>query len=265
MRAILSLVLAVGLSPAVSAGPVFDHSPFTRILLTYVDSNGLVDYAALKADRHELDAYADSLAAVSPKNAPERFPTEADRLAYWINAYNALCLKGVVDAYPVKSVKDIKLLSGFFNRTWFKVGGDSYTLDNIEHDVIRKEFDEPRIHAAINCASMGCPPISSSAYTGEELEAQLDRAIRGFLTNPVHVRIDPEKREVELSKILDWFESDFTGWYERNYNVDDASILDYVALYVSDAGIPESFSQWKVRHIDYDWTLNDVAAVGSAD
>lgn len=247
------VLLSVITAPCTANARAFDHGPLDRVLSAFVDDAGNVDYAGLKADRAELDAYVDSLAAVSPDSDPDRFPTREARLAYWINAYNALVLRGVIDAYPVRSVKDIKMLSGFFNRTWFTVGGESLTLNGIEHDVIRDRFDEPRIHAAINCASVGCPVLERTAFFPETLDARLETVMRKFLNEDRNVTVDADRRTVTLSKILDWFESDFTDWYESKFNVDDAHILDYVALY-REGPFDKT---WKVKHHDYDWTLND--------
>ena len=234
----------------------FSHDGFDRVLSRRVAEAGRVDYAGLKADRADLDAYVDSLGQTSPKSAPDRFPTRADALAYWINAYNALALTGVIDAYPTKSVKDIKMLSGFFNRTWYTVGGKLLTLNNIEHDIIREEFKDPRIHAAINCASIGCPRLESQVFTGGDLDTRLEAAMRAFLNDARHVKVDPQNRTVTLSKILDWFESDFTDWYESKFRVDASSIVDYVALYVDEAKVAR---EWDVKYEDYDWMLNDQA------
>lgn len=237
---------------SLSAAP-FEHTALDAVLAAYVDTEGRVDYAGLKANRGLLDTYVDSLAVVSPESHPERFPSREDKLVYWINAYNALTLKGVVDAYPVKSVKDIKLFSGFFNRTWHTVGGASYTLNNIEHDILRTDFQEPRIHAAINCASGGCPRLEARAYFPDDVDSRLEAAMTTFLREQRNVTVDPKGKTVTLSKILDWFESDFLEWYKTKFNVDDPSILDYVALYV-EGGFQTT---WKVRYHKYDWTLND--------
>ena len=242
------------------AGPChgFDHSGLDAVLKGYVNEEGRVDYTALQENRTSLDAYVEALAAISPKNHPDAFPSRDSRLAYWINAYNALVLRGVIDAYPVNSVKDIKILSGFFNRTWYSVGGESYTLNDIEHDILRDEYAEPRIHAAINCASIGCPKMESSAFFPHRIDARLEEAMHKFLNEQRNVTIDETKRIVTLSKVLDWFESDFTGWYQKQFGVERANILDYVALYVNGDRAGGMNRTWSVAYHDYDWSLNDV-------
>jgi hypothetical protein len=253
----LGVVATVMLLHSPGIAEPFDHRPFDAILSTYVNSGGQVDYSGLKANRSSLDAYVDSLARVSPKSHKGRFVSRAEKLTFWINAYNALVLRGVIDAYPVKSVKDIKYLSGFFNRTWYKVGGESYTLNNIEHDILRAEFLEPRIHAAINCASAGCPRLEARAFFPDTIESRLEASITIFLREERNVTIDIQNKTVKLSKILDWFESDFLGWYKTKFSVDDPTIMDYVALYVK-----EGFkTSWKVQYHKYDWTLNDQAII----
>lgn len=243
----------------------FDHMPFDEVLRTHVDERGYVDYATLQANSTTLDAYIDSLGRVSPKSHPERFATEADRLAFWINAYNALTIRGVLDAYPVGLVKDIKILSGFFNRTWYNVGGRSYTLNDIEHGVLREAFLDPRIHAAINCASASCPRLESRAFLPEEIDARLEAAMRTFLNEERNVSVDVDAGKVRLSKILEWFEEDFLRWLEEERAVKNAHILNYVILYSKEAQRTAltSIRRPEVRYIDYDWSLNDQSKAAS--
>ena len=259
--ALAILILAAPVVGGAENDVPFDHSALDRVLKAYVDERGQVDYTGLKAHPEDLDAYVALLGRVSPASHPERFSDLAARKAYWINAYNAFVLRGVIDAYPVKSVKDIKFLSGFFNRTYFTAGGQDYTLNNIEHSILREVFNDPRIHAAINCASVGCPRLSQKAFSPENLDAQMDGAMRLFIREPRNVRIDRDEGTVYLSKIFDWFEGDFTGWYERTHGVEEARIANYLRLFLAeeDRVYLESHPDVKVRHADYDWTLNDQA------
>ena len=257
MRCLIPIILIGLLQAPPAAAEPFDHTGFDAILRAYVNELGQVDYASLKADRSGLDAYVAALGKTSPKSHPDLFPTREEKLAYWINAYNAFVLLGVIDAYPVKSVKDIKYLSGFFNRTWVTAGGESYTLNNIEHDILRAEFKEPRIHAAINCASVGCPRLEASAFFAEGIDEKLETVMRNFLNESRNVTIDASAKRVTLSKILDWFDSDLTGWYEAQYDVDDAHVLDYVSLFIKGELAKGMNRTWEVRFHDYDWSLND--------
>ena len=239
-----------------------DYGPYAKVLNQFVNESGMVSYAALRADGRDLRIFTTSLSNKSPKSHPLAFPEPDDRLAYWINAYNALVLKGVVDAYPVKSVKDIKEQFGFFSQTYFTVGGQRLSLNDIEHKILRVEFEEPRIHAAINCASIGCPRLLKIAYKPSRLDAQLDHAMRSFVKE--HIHIDRGKREVVLSRIFDWFRKDFTGWVAQRTGTEDAHILDYVGQFLEeqDRQFVVRMPRPKVRYFDYDWKLNDLKTVG---
>jgi hypothetical protein len=248
----------LAISACATAADRFDHSLLDSVLQRFVDDDGLVDYAGLKRDSALLSEYCDLLADVSPENNPERFPTSGDSLAYWINAYNAFVLKGVVDAYPVASVKDIRLFYGFFKREEFIAGGRKLTLDDIEHGTIRKQFDEPRIHAAVNCGAISCPRLQRNAYTAADLDAQLDRAMREFAGGSVHVQLDRDSRTVRLSRLFDWYGEDFTGWLSNP----DPTVLDYITQYrdESDRAFLGSAPKLKLDFMKYDWSLNDQAS-----
>ena len=138
------------LNPArLPAASPFSHSQFDEMLQYYVNDDGLVRDAVLSKNRVQLDAYIDSLARYSPESHPQRFASSAHSLAYWINAYNAYVIKGIVDAYPIASVKDAFHFSGFFNRQKFIAGGRELTLDDVEKGIIRPDFREPRIHLSL--------------------------------------------------------------------------------------------------------------------
>ena len=258
VRLLISLIGLAAMDGTSAVDGPFSHSALDSVLHQFVDEAGYVDYKALKSNRSDLDRYVQSLADVSPKSHPGRFPVREEKLAYWINAYNALVLSAVLDAYPVGSVKDIKYLSGFFNRTWFTVGGESYTLNGIEHDILRDEFKEPRIHAAINCASVGCPRLRAAAFLPEGLDGQLEKVMFDFLNEARNVTIDQQAGVVRLSKILEWFEADFTGWLAQSEGAENPDIVDYVARY-----LPEEKSRllretdFGIAYYDYDWLLND--------
>ena len=259
MRAFFLFVLIFVLYSPVFAENPFSHALFDRVLQAHVNAEGLVDYSALKRDPSDLRAYVHLLGQYSPENAPEFFSTQHHRLAYWINAYNALALLAVVEAYPVKSVRDIKWFYGFFNRTNHIVGGRTYTLKHIEHEIIRKRFTEPRIHAALNCASMGCPKLHRDAYQAHNLEASLERDMRIFVREKRNVQIDREKQKLYLSHIFREFEEDFTNWFAQHYDRSDATILDYLSLYLSreDTTYLSKHPNIDIKHIKYDWRLND--------
>jgi hypothetical protein len=247
---------------APAPGEDFSHALLDRVQRTHVDENGRVDYAALAEDRAPLDAYYRALADVSPKSHPDLFPTQQDELAYWINAYNAAVLVAVLEAWPIESVLDVKpagwrpflhgrtALAGFFMLQYIRLGGDDTNLLSLENKVIRA-YGDPRIHFAINCASIGCPLLPQRAFTPAGLDAELDRETRRFFANPDKFRIDPETRTVWISSILDWFEKDFTAG-------GDADVLDYIRSNVTPAIQNEidRSRDYEVEFIEYDWKLN---------
>src|ERR1044072_5419910 len=151
---------------------VFSHEIFDRLLGSAVSPEGRVDYAGLAKNQAELDCYLATLAAASPDSHPEQFPSETDALAYWINCYNAFILRGVLDEYPIKSVFETAD-GAFFKRKKYVAGGSIYSIDEIENEIIRKRFDEPRIHFALNCASNSCPVLYNEAFDSAKLDRQL--------------------------------------------------------------------------------------------
>jgi hypothetical protein len=173
------ILVAVALSGAQVDAQVeaaFRHDLLDSVLTRRVDEAGGVDYAGLALQRDGLDRYVTALASCSPRSCPDRFPTRGDRLAYWINAYNAFVLRGVLDALPIVSVADVEgSLDGFFRQQRFVAGGDSLSLDDIENRIIRPTFRDPRIHFAVNCGAASCPALDRRAYRAADLEAHLER------------------------------------------------------------------------------------------
>lgn len=231
----------------------FDHHLFTNVLREVVDEQGQVDYARLKADPRHLNAYLAQLAEASPESRPELFPTPADQLAYWLNAYNAFVLKGVLGHYPIKTVWQVDL-GLFFKRRRFVAGGKKYSLDGIEHHILRARFGESRIHFAINCASASCPVLPPAAFEREDVDARLDQATRQFLRSGQNLRIDHQRRTIYLSKILKWYANDFARTEAAGANKHQA-VIAFVARYL---GLdPEPLAGYRIRHLRYDWSLND--------
>ena len=237
----------------------FDYATLDRVQGRFVDEQGRVDYAGLKAASEGLLGFVQTLGEMSPESHPERFETPKDRLAYWINAYNALVLKGVIDVYPVRSVEDIQPDFGFFKTVSFPVGGNSYTLNEIEHEVIRKQFQDPRIHAAINCASASCPRLPQTVFLPGILEAQLDAAMRAFVGDRANVWLDQKQGILHLPEIFRWFVLDFTDWYRRENGVVSATIQDYLKPYLDAENrlYLEQNPTVRVEYITYDWSLNN--------
>ena len=248
----------------------FSYAPYARVLYEYVHDNGLVDYAGLEKDRADLDAFTGDVARL---DAAE-FETwnEAGRIAFWTNAYNAFTLTAIIDHYPIepsalRSVvypkNSIRQIPGVWNKLRFTVMGKPMTLDQIEHEVLRGEFDEPRIHMALVCAAMSCPPLRDEPYDGERLDEQLtDQALR-FLASRRNFRIDQDEQRVYLSSIFDWFGDDFVSKYgdaDRFPKRSDSrrAVLEFVTRHVGeDDRAFLTRNQFSIEFLDYDWTLNE--------
>lgn len=241
------------LSAIVAPAAEFDHSAWDRVLKAYVNDKGEVDYAAIKARPKDVETYLYSIWDASPVNKPALFPTRDSALAYWINAYNALVTTGVAAKYPTKSVRDLGALLGFFRGKDYIAGGEPISLNNIEHDTLRKQFKEPRIHFAIVCASLGCPMLSRYAYQPGLVQQQLDQRARFFVSEDRNVRIDPKRNEVWLSKIFDWYGGDFGG---------EKELIPFIIRYSSETNRHqlEQLKSPKIRYFDYDWHINDLGS-----
>lgn len=228
--------------PATSA-PV-DHSAYDRLLKKHVNAQGLVDYKGFKADEAAFNQYL----ALLSKNPPAANWSKADQMAYWINAYNAYTIRLILDHYPLQSIKDIgsKIQIPFVTTPWaakfFSIGGEKMSLDNIEHGILRKKFDDPRIHFTLVCASISCPRLRNEAYTAAQLEKQLDDQGRDFLNNPAKNKIS--KSAAQLSKYFDWYKGD----WEKN----GQSVVKWVNRY-STTKIDDNT---KISYLDYNWNLN---------
>jgi Protein of unknown function, DUF547 len=231
---------------------VFSHAAWDAVEKAYVTEDGLVDYPALEAHREGLDKYVSELASASPRSNPELFPTRDDALAYWINAYNALIVRAVVDAYPVKSVLDIEIAHGVFNRLHFPVGGTPMTLDDIEKGTLLKEWsDTPEIHWALTCASMGCPGLDPEAWQAKGIHERLKAEGGKYLNSARGVQLDPATDTVRLTKYFDWYASSFGD-----------KPLVYIAPFLTDERRAqlEAMKDPTVVFMDYDWRLNDKTA-----
>ena len=250
------VVLLLLATPGRAAAETFDHqhTAWTEILRQHVRNDGAVshvDYAALRADRSALDAYLGRLSRVSRDEFDAW--TGPRQLAFLINAYNAFTVQLIIEHYPVESIKD---LGGWFSSPWkkrfFRLLGDERHLDDVEHGMIRRDFDEPRIHFAVNCAALGCPPLRAEAYVATRLDAQLEDNTRVFLRDVRRNRYRAHDRVLELSELLDWYEGDFA--------TDDQSLESFVASRITDAPtIADAVRSraTRVRFLDYDWALND--------
>jgi hypothetical protein len=211
-----------------------DHSQFGDLLKKHVSATGAVNYAGLKKDVKLLDEYLKLLSS----NVPASNVSKNTRLAYWMNAYNAFTIKLIINKYPVASIKDIS------EKPWdikfIQLGGKTYNLNAIEHDILRKMGD-PRIHVGINCASVSCPRLLNRAFTTENVNVELDKLTKGFIKDRSRNQITPN--DIKLSKIFSWFKADFTK---------KGSLIDWINKY-SEVKVK---STAKVSYLKYDWNLN---------
>jgi len=236
----------------------YDSTLWANVLSTFVQEDGMVDYKHLKLEPQQLDGFVAQLKTTGPTFKPALFPTRADRFAFWLNAYNALVLYGVKEAYPVTSVTEIEPNFGFFKKKAFQVDGQRLTLDQIEHEILRPVFQDPRIHAAINCAAKSCPKLNLIPFQASQLEHQLQSAMHNMIHSPKHVRLDLDQKTLYLSQIFSWFQSDFTNWLRQNQPNMSASLIEYIGLFVTEKQNKLlRGNDLKIVFQEYDWSLND--------
>ena len=213
---------------------IINHDRWEWLLGEHVSKDGNVNYEGFKKNKNQLRGYIIYLS----KNLPTKEWTKEDKLAYWINAYNAMTVDLIVRNYPIKSIKDIK--DPWDQRLW-KLGEKWYNLNEIEHQILRK-MNEPRIHFAIVCASFSCPKLQNKAFTATNLEEQLTNATTAFLADKN--RNDITQNSLRLSKIFQWFSKDFKQ---------DGNLIDFLNKYTE----LEISSKAKKSYKDYNWDLND--------
>ncbi len=246
-----------------------DYSMYASVLTKHVDDQGGVDYQAIKTNRIELDAFTDSLASLD-QTSYDAWP-ENDQLALWINAYNALTLKVILDNYPVKASfigslrfpkNSIRQISGVWDKIKFNVMGRNITLNDIEHTIIRKKFAEPRIHFALVCASGGCPSLRNEPFYGKRLGEQLDDQVRDMIAVSSKFRVDHSRKTIFLSKIFEWYGDDFTGQFKPSKptagnSVKQHASTNFLAKYVDEETRKALLStEYRISYLKYDWSLN---------
>ncbi len=237
------LIFSAGGLDAARAGKV-DNAIFASLLSAYV-KQGRVDYKGIQENEKKLDQYLEVLASIETGGL-----TKDGQMAFYINAYNAWTIKLILSRYPdLESIKDIGTL---FKSPWkkkiVKVNKTVYTLDEIEHAILRPRFKDPRVHFAVNCASKGCPPLISEPYDAQKLNVQLDRSTAAFINNPGFNRLEGDT--LKVSSIFKWFSKDF--------NEDIKGFFLKYAEADLKAGLSKNTEKIKIRYLKYDWTLNDV-------
>jgi len=244
----LPLLLWASLARGACTAVVPTHAAWTAILDRFVEA-GRVDYAGLGANgAEELDAYLAILSGACASDY-ERWTTP-EKIAFWLNAYNAFTVRLILDHYPIASIRKIGWLPAAAFRQKFipmdGLKGGSISLDDIEHRTLRSAFREPRIHFALVCAARSCPPLRQEAYRGADLDRQLDDQARTFLRDPTKNRFDAATRTLHLSSIFSWFRSDFEEARR--------SLWDFVAPYLD---VPGGGHEPRIEFLEYDWRLND--------
>jgi hypothetical protein len=213
-------------------------SIYNDLLQKHVTKDGFVNYKSFKADEAKLDTYIDYLEKTSPTSSW----SEDKQKAFWINAYNAYTTKLILENYPLKSIMDIKKDGKTAWKIPFaKVGGKTYTLDHIEHEILRKNLFDPRIHVGVNCASISCPKLGNEAFTEENVHANLEELMKTFINDSSRNKITNNK--IQISSIFDWFKEDFTK---------NGAVIDYLNKYSN----TEINSDAEISYLKYDWSLN---------
>jgi hypothetical protein len=254
MKALGALVFCLFAAMTARAGS-FDqeHAAWTGVLQKYQTDAGLVRYKQLKADAaakaHPFNGYLESLAKLT--RAEFDGFAKNDKIAFLINAYNAYTVKLIVDNYPVESIKKI---GGLFTKPWdveffSLLGGQITSLDPIEHKMLRPNYRDYRVHAAVNCASISCPPLRHEAFVGARLDAQLDEQMRLWLADPSRNKFDAQTGELSLSRIFDWYAKDFEEW--------GGGVKAVVSKFGPEAARQAYAKKGEVDFLDYDWGLNE--------
>ena len=268
------LALALTLAPVSSALAQFDHTHKAwdallkkNIVVIQGGKTSHARYAGFKQDEAALKSYTESLSAVS--DAQFKGFSKTQQMAFLINAYNAYTVQLILTKYPdLKSIKD---LGGAFSSPWkqkfFKLFGNDSFLDQVEHEILRKKgvYDEPRVHYAVNCASIGCPALREEAFTADKLDAQLEEQATRFLSDRSRNRYSAQRESIEVSKIFDWFKEDWQSGY-KGIGKDQTPVTSreqyfakYAALLSDKPDEQKLIAEGRVsiRFLDYDWNLND--------
>ena len=224
------------LSSPLIVQPLPDHALWTAELRKYVTPEGVIDYSTWKKNQGPLDTYLSQISIAQPVSNWSKNV----QLSYWINLYNAYTVKLILDHYPVQSIKDINSGGGPWDLLWIHIGTKTYSLKQIENDIIRMQFRDPRVHFALNCGARSCPPLLSEAFDPVKLEAQLNGCTQSFIQNTVFNQTT--QPTVRLSSIFDWYMADF--------GPDLFAFLNQYATTPINAGT-------KIEYLDFDWSINE--------
>jgi len=274
MKKILSILLLAWL-PQFAAAQSFDHDhkAWTALLKKHVvlldgGKASQVRYADIAKERAALKAYRETLSAVSAQEFARW--SKPQQIAFLINAYNANTIEKILTRYPdIRSIWDFgKIFGNPFKDKFFRLLGREFSLDMIEHETLRKpgSYNEPRLHFAVNCASVGCPMLREEAYVASKLDAQLEEQTRRFLSDRSRNRYNPQANTLEISEIFKWFSEDWTSGY-RGFEGKhppmqsrEQFLAGYAALLADSPAHQQAIAGRKagISHLDYDWGLNDI-------
>lgn len=233
---ILGLVLLTSYSLFSQSSGSLSHDKWAKMLNQYVTENGNVNYDGFKESESQLDQYLNHLKS----NAPKDNWSKEHSMAYWINAYNAFTIKLILKNYPLKSIMEIN--SGkAWDLQFIEIGGKKLSLNDIEHNILRKRYKDPRIHFAVNCASVSCPKLVNRPFLATTLQVQLESAAKQFVNNAKKNSISADK--IQISKLFEWYSGDFT---------DGQSLIAYLNKYSKIKINPKA----KISYMAYDWNLN---------
>jgi hypothetical protein len=215
------------------------HEGFDKLLENNITEDGVVNYKGIMKERATLDAYIAYIKVTSPE---EKWSDDKTK-AFYINVYNAYTILLILDNYPLKSIMKIsKRGKDAWHQKFVVVGGETFSLNDIEHQILRKKYSDPRIHVGVNCASFSCPPIANFAFTEANVETELERLMKKFINDPARNRITSKK--ITLSKVFEWYKGDFTK---------NGSLVTYINGYTE----VELTKKTKVRYLEYNWNLNE--------
>jgi hypothetical protein len=266
---ICSVLLIVSVTETIQAGRQknIDYELYNQLLRKYINDQGLVHYRGIQKNRTNLDIFIAQLSRISKKEF--RKWSEQDQLAFLINAYNARTIQLIIQYYPIRRRKSIRFpkdsirqIPGVWDKETFKLFGKKMTLDKLKHEILRKQYNEPRIHVALVSAAKGCPILRKGAYIGSRLHEQLDDQIKMFLTNPIKNRIDKENGIIYLSSIFKWFGEDFIKNYgmripHGKFNDSQRAVLGFMSGYLDEEDQHYlANGQYKIQYIEYDWSFN---------
>lgn len=222
-------------SPLKTSSPL-DHSSWDALLRKYVSASGVVNYKGIRAEKAKLQAYLNTLSAGAPTSN-----SRTEKMAFWINAYNAFTVKLILDNYPTTSIT--KLKGGKpWDTKFVKIGSQTYSLNQIEHEILRKQYFDARLHFVLVCAAQSCPKLLNKAYTASNLYAEMDKQARYFINNSFKNKITASSARV--SKLFDWYKEDFTK---------KGSLISFINKY---SNVKLSTGA-KVSYLEYDWALNE--------